>query len=73
MKITNLDDVQFLTLLEQNLGRRWPKHWRARVWDLSPGPKYANIRGTCDPIKQREAIEKIRTHAAQVVAARLSN
>lgn len=56
----DLDDSAFLDLLEQNLGRRWPKHWRARVWNMAPTQRDERIRGTCDAHIQQQAILRIR-------------
>ena len=71
--INLLDDEQFLQLLEKNLGRRWPKHWRARIWNLAPTPKDKHIRSTCCADQQQQALDHIRERAAQIAMARLSN
>lgn len=66
------DDNEFLALLEQNLGRRWPKEWRARVWNMMPTPKNLRIRGTCDPGLQLAAVNRIRAYRVQQAIKRLS-
>jgi hypothetical protein len=67
-----LDDNEFLALLEQNLGRRWPREWRVRLWSMAPPVRFAIHPGTCSAVLQQQAIDAVRAYAVRQAVNRLS-
>jgi hypothetical protein len=71
--MTELDDEEFLQLLEQNLGRRWSREWRERAYNLAPWLWSAYLFRGINAREQRMAINDVRKYRADRALRRLTN
>lgn len=71
--MNNLDDAEFLDMLEQNVGRRWPRDWIVRLRMIMPWVVTWTDPGTTDARIQLDDIRTIRSHCSRRVLARLTD
>ena len=74
MDIENMAADEFLDLLEQNAGRRWPKAWIQRLWNMDPRARWMlkAVRRSIRADLQKMAIKDLREYLATRALERLT-